>query len=173
MLELISRKEAKAAGLSRYNTGKLCRHGHLCERQINGYCIECRREQGSIWRKITGFARKRNKIKRDANPEKHRERLKKWSKANPGAIRAIQHVRRARKRGAEGKYVIADLHGLLEQQGLSCRCGISFLAVDPTIDHKTPLSRGGSNWPNNIQLLCLPCNMSKGNKTMEEWKATA
>lgn len=38
-----------------------------------------------------------------------------------------------------------------------------------SIDHKTPLSRGGSNWPGNIQLLCLPCNDSKGTKTMDEW----
>jgi 5-methylcytosine-specific restriction endonuclease McrA len=34
-----------------------------------------------------------------------------------------------------------------------------------------PLSRGGSNWPSNLQLLCKTCNSSKNNRTMEEWLA--
>jgi 5-methylcytosine-specific restriction endonuclease McrA len=29
------------------------------------------------------------------------------------------------------------------------------------IDHIVPLSKGGSNWPRNIQLTCRFCNHSK------------
>lgn len=38
-----------------------------------------------------------------------------------------------------------------------------------TIDHKTPISRGGSDEFSNLQTLCRTCNTSKGTKTMEEW----
>jgi len=38
------------------------------------------------------------------------------------------------------------------------------------IDHKTPLSRGGTDESSNLQLLCRACNLSKNNQTMEEFK---
>ena len=51
--------------------------------------------------------------------------------------------------------------------------GLSPLSTDDaflaSIDHIVPLSRGGSNDDDNIQLLCLPCNLSKGQMNMEEF----
>ncbi len=37
------------------------------------------------------------------------------------------------------------------------------------IDHLFPVSRGGSNNPNNLVLACAPCNLAKGDKTLAEW----
>ena len=38
----MKRREAKAQGLEKYNTGKLCRNGHMADRYVlNGNCIEC------------------------------------------------------------------------------------------------------------------------------------
>ncbi len=39
------------------------------------------------------------------------------------------------------------------------------------IDHKTPISRGGSCDDANLQPLCIGCNRRKGAKTMEEFRA--
>lgn len=67
---IISRKEARAAGLKRYFTGKPCKHGHIAERYLWGVCIECYRLH-------------------DAKPErsaKRRTRDKKWKKANVRAV---------------------------------------------------------------------------------------
>lgn len=42
--ELITRQEAKAAGLKRYFTGQPCRHGHISERQATtSVCVQCYR----------------------------------------------------------------------------------------------------------------------------------
>ncbi len=41
---IISRKEAKAQGLTRYFTGIPCIHGHVCEKLVSNHsCIECGR----------------------------------------------------------------------------------------------------------------------------------
>lgn len=37
-------------------------------------------------------------------------------------------------------------------------------------DHLWPVSRGGSNEPNNIVMACAPCNLAKGGKTLVEWR---
>jgi len=42
-----------------------------------------------------------------------------------------------------------------------------------TIDHKMPLSRGGSNDISNIVPACQPCNSKKAKRTAEEYLAIA
>lgn len=48
-------------------------------------------------------------------------------------------------------------------------CGkpVSFKRM--TIDHKVPLSAGGTNQIENLQLACLSCNQMKGRMNMEEF----
>jgi len=41
-MKIITRKEARARGLKRYFTGKLCKHGHVAERLVSvRNCLEC------------------------------------------------------------------------------------------------------------------------------------
>lgn len=43
-MQLISRKDAKAQGLTRYYTGKPCLRGHVSERKVAGFaCLICSR----------------------------------------------------------------------------------------------------------------------------------
>ncbi len=50
-----------------------------------------------------------------------------------------------------------------------CLCGASSVAdktVSLEIDHITPVSRGGTNDPGNLQTLCRACNQAKSNRIL-------
>ena len=59
-----------------------------------------------------------------------------------------------------------------EQEGVCAGCDTHFPFRVMDVDHMLPQSRGGTDHPGNLQLLCSGCNRSKGNKTMAEWKAS-
>ena len=51
------------------------------------------------------------------------------------------------------------------------RCGICGKPINysaKTVDHKIPLSKGGTNGFDNLQPACLTCNLLKGSLTMPE-----
>lgn len=51
---------------------------------------------------------------------------------------------------------------VMERDVYCCRsCGSNLY---PEIDHIIPLSRGGTNHPDNLQVLCRGCNAQKGNR---------
>ena len=51
-MEIITRKEAKEKGLTRYFTGKPCKHGHVAERYtIYKDCVVCKNESSKRWAK--------------------------------------------------------------------------------------------------------------------------
>lgn len=184
-LEVITRKEAKALGLKRYYTGELCKQGHDAERLVsNTSCVICHVIKVNKWRKVNAKKQHdtyqiwyyKNQKKKNAqgrewvriNKERHCQNAKDWRAEFPEKRRANEQKRRARKMGAEGVYTSDDVRQLYYDQGGLCLCGVTLFPH--TVDHRTPLIRGGSNWPSNLQLLCLPCNTSKGTKTMNEWR---
>jgi len=59
-----------------------------------------------------------------------------------------------------------------EQEGVceGCRTHFPFRVME--VDHKLPQAKGGTDHPDNPQLLCSGCNRSKGSRTMAEWKAS-
>lgn len=99
-----------------------------------------------------------------ANRDKVRVRNKKWSDANIEAVRAFRQNRRARECAAEGIHTAADVGRLLEAQGHRCAYCKTSVKKKRHLDHIVPLAKGGTNWPNNLQVLCPPCNQSKNAK---------
>lgn len=103
------------------------------------------------------------------NPAPYIEKAREWSKANPLAKRIYTNRRRARLRSAEGKHTAAELKALMVKQRGKCACCREPLKHGYDVDHIVPLAKGGTNDILNIQLLCPPCNRSKGAKDPLEW----
>lgn len=109
---------------------------------------------------------------RAKNPERYRLTRKKWMAENKEASGAYCRNRQALLRGAKGKHTKLDILAMYEKQRGKCLCCQSSLRGGYDVDHKTPISKGGSNDPSNLQLLCPKCNRSKGNKDYLEWCIT-
>lgn len=59
---------------------------------------------------------------------------------------------------------------IFDRDGWACvYCGAMDKALE--CDHVFPLSRGGSNDKSNLATACMPCNRSKKDKTVDEWRS--
>lgn len=73
--------------------------------------------------------------------------------------RAGNHLRRARLRGAPGRFTAEQAQARIDYFGGLCWvCG----GPGDTLDHVIPLARGGSNWPSNLRPACQSCNSRRG-----------
>lgn len=126
-----------------------------------------------------GWAARNREISRERarlwalnNPERAREakkrtRLKKREKYL-AMRRAHEHNRRQRKAGDKLSSGVA-LQLFSSQDGKCKACHATFRG-DYEMDHILPLALGGRNLDENMQLLCRPCNRSKGARHPSEWK---
>jgi hypothetical protein len=84
--------------------------------------------------------------------------------------RVIEARRRARKRGAGGSWTVQDFERLCQSLNHCCYyCGKRCEKL--TIEHRIPLSRGGSNHLSNVVPACSDCNTRKHALTDEEFLA--
>lgn len=134
---------------------------------------EANKEQIAVWFKdyYKDNRRKillRKKAYRDDNKEKVNASNKVWRQANPERKLAYEHKRRALKLNAEGSYTYMDITNLIQTQNSKCvYCQTDLILHGKGkyhVDHIMPLFLGGSNYPENLQLLCSTCNLSKGHK---------
>lgn len=189
-IAVIPRKEAMQRGMKRYFTGETCIKGHIAERKVHSWaCCECARIERNLRRHphLGGDCPPRTKApdvggklglqlsrKRYAenNRDKLRELNKRWVRENPEMNRAKANRRRAKKAGTEGSYSKADIEELKAMQFNLCgnhKCRANLSVTKFHVDHIVPLHHGGTNWPDNLQLLCPFCNGSKGHKLPEDW----
>lgn len=106
---------------------------------------------------------------RKANPELFNARYKRWYEDNYEQVVANSRLRLARKKGAEGRHTGVEIRALFVRQKGKCASCSTSLKSGYHVDHIVPLSRGGSNWISNIQLLCQNCNQRKWAKDPFQW----
>lgn len=112
---------------------------------------------------------KRTHANHIANRERRIETDRLWRLANKMAVRAKSHRRRALKLAAGGMHTAEDIKRLYEAQRRKCYYCKSKLGSTYHVDHVVPLSRGGSNGPENLVISCVKCNLSKGDRLPHEW----
>lgn len=172
---IISRAKAKSLGLTRYFTGITCVNGHISEHYTCDFgCCACKKIKHKEW--VIKNPSTANRIGRERGK---RVTAKIQYNRSQGVELPIEFYNRkfrlknrtARKKGAVGKYARNDVDMMLSRQHEVCAAKCGTLIVNSFhVDHKVPIIRGGSNWPSNLQLLCQPCNNSKGARTMDEWR---
>lgn len=110
-----------------------------------------------------------NRQWRVSNRDKAAFYSRKYRATNPDKVRANTMLRRTRKLNAPGHHTEKDIgHQYKSQKG---RCYYCKCKVGKTyhVDHVVPLSRGGSNGPENIVIACPTCNQQKSAKMPHEW----
>ncbi len=107
----------------------------------------------------------------------HKERLQKDPTSHGFYKHGLSHTpeyrrfynknRRARKLNAEGCHTLQEWELLKKQYGYKCPCcNKKEPEIKLTEDHIIPLTKGGSNYIENIQPLCRRCNSRKNVKIM-------
>lgn len=117
------------------------------------------------WREQNGEAHRARSAKwYHENIERARARNRQHKRDNPQKINAINANRRAIKKGSTGSHTADEIKSLFVMQGGKCANCLCSIKKSCHVDHIVPLIRGGTNWIKNIQLLCPPCNLTKGAK---------
>lgn len=97
MDKIITRAEAKAAGLTRYFTGEPCKHGHFSARVVRTTaCVDCKRRRRSEWKANNpDSVLATNSAWQEANRERQRAYEAARYAANPELRRAAAKARYA------------------------------------------------------------------------------
>ena len=113
-----------------------------------------------------------NAARRDryaADPEKEAKRKHADFVAHPEKHKAWCRNRRARVKAAVGAHTAEDVTRQHERQHGLCYWCSERLGSGYHVDHVIPISKGGSNGPENIVIACAHCNHSKGAKLPHEF----
>lgn len=157
---------------------------HKRGKRLTSRCKECRNSHHHAYYQLhTDHKAEYARNYRKRNPEKVAANNKRWQannpkrrcmavlryqRAHPEVKRASEAKRRALKLGNGGTHTGADIRLLIKSQKGRCWwCGKKLDKYE--VDHRIPLSRGGSNAAENLCITCPRCNAQKHDKLPSEW----
>ncbi len=149
------------------------------KRGRHGHCKKCRCQYAK-GRRMAGLSpeelereRSHNRAWTASHRKECRRSVSEWARRNPDKIRDKKHRIRAMQHNCVRERIPrAMIEALWKFQDGRCAYCFSLSPLEAvTIDHVTPMSRGGSHTIDNIALACRPCNQSKGTKTASEFRA--
>jgi 5-methylcytosine-specific restriction endonuclease McrA len=144
---------------------KPCKKCGSLDRRPNGNCRPCNTESARQWRaknraRIQIYNKTRNAT--TWTKTKNRVRATEWTKNNPASV----HNKRAKSLGVEGTFTNDEWKSLCLKTGKKClKCKDDKSTL--TVDHVIPLSKGGTNYIENIQPLCKKCNSQKHTESID------
>lgn len=175
-IHITSRKTAKMIGLKYYYQGNPCVNGHFSRYTSNKHCSECSTAYTKQWKLDNPERWEKYKLdNHEMIMKTTRISVISYLKRNPHKKEEFDSNRRAKKKSAEGKYTREDVSKILNLQKWkcancrSCLKGIFKGKRKYHVDHIHSLSKGGTNWPDNLQALCVSCNSKKSDLDPIDW----
>jgi hypothetical protein len=160
-MEVITRKQALQQGLTRYYTGKPCKHGHIAERLVSSNsCLSCKQEYEN--RQIKSRKKYLQQYKRQWRQDNREYCLK--SLKSHYQNNKQHYLYRCTKRRAQ------KLHATLPGHDDELRRIYKECPEGYHVDHIVPLkgeSVCGLHVPWNLQYLTPEENLAKSNKLLE------
>src|ERR1700688_950376 len=131
-------------------------------------CVRERQKQNKDY--LTSYQkewRDKNPLKRKAITKRWYMKIKqdteRWNRRKK--IKAVlNRNRKARLKSVEGSFTIEDITAIYENQKGQCFYCNFDLEDNFEIDHKIPVSRGGTNWPDNLALTAKKCKCNQRKK---------
>lgn len=170
----MERKEATALGVTHYNTGRPCKHGHIANRRVKDrVCMAC----DCIGKKEIALKNpEQHKAYAKDQYNKHREtalsQKRIYRQANKGKINALvaarkQHIKQRTPSwiGKEEIWVIKEIYALASLRTKMNGCQWH-------VDHIVPLQGrlvSGLHIPENMQVIPAIINITKKNKFEVEY----
>ncbi len=90
-------------------------------------------------------------------------------------VRKVDRVNDCRTRGSKVRLIMTtkitkeELQQLYAENPSCAYCELQLAKEEITLDHATPLSRGGTHSIDNLVICCSNCNSLKGTKTAQEY----
>lgn len=167
---------------TKYYLGALCKHGHeyagtgkSLRYKVQWKCVQCMRDHVKKWRETNPEKKRemdRQYVKTAAGKHTRHKANHKYAQSERGKATILTSVKRYQhSRRAGGKLpTTAELNSLFDRQGHHCiYCFEPLTYTTYTIEHILPVSRGGTNTPNNLAFACGPCNSSRKDRPFSTW----